>query len=47
MRKRWIYENNQSNLAVQQSTSSHMKAAFIQIHPGYLEANYVAILLLK
>ena len=39
MRKRWVYENNESNLAVQQSTSSHMKAAFIQIHPGYLEAN--------
>ena len=47
MRKRWVYENNESNLTVQQSTSSHMKAAFIQIHPGYFEENYVAILLLK
>ena len=28
MRKRRVYENNESNLAVQQSTSSHMKPAF-------------------
>ena len=46
-RKRWVYENNESNLTVQQSTSSLMKAAFIQIYPGYFEENYVAILLLK
>ena len=46
-RKRWVHENNESNLTVQQSTSSLMKAAFIQIYPGYFEENYVAILLLK